>query len=287
MATIDTSGRPAFMYDEDTETWYAISGRVSTSANYVWTGAQQFTNNVRIDGALTATLRINSFLNPAARTAAIAAPGVGLITFLQQDAGGNTINRFEFWNGSAWIPLADQSSVQTLTNKTLSSPVISGTASGTYTDNSVITLGGSISGGTINNSLLQSTILRSPEERTTVSASASTGTINYDCLTQAVLYYTANATANWTLNFRGNSSTTLNSSLETGDSISVIFLAKQGATPYYPTVFQVDGSAVTPLWAGGSAPSAGNANSVDGYSFNIVKTANATFTVFAGSTGFA
>lgn len=105
MATINTTGRPAYMYDADTLTWYAISGRTSTNANYVWSGAHQFTNNVTMDGALTATLKFNSFLNPAARTAAITAPATGLLTFLQQDAVGTTINRFEYWNGSAWIPV--------------------------------------------------------------------------------------------------------------------------------------------------------------------------------------
>lgn len=129
MATIDNSGRPAYMYDEDTDTWYAISGRVSTSANYVWSGTNNFTNNVIIDGALTATLKFNTFLNPAARSAAITAPNVGLLTFVQQDAGGNTINRFEYWSGSAWTPIADPNAatlngVETLTNKTLTSPTV-------------------------------------------------------------------------------------------------------------------------------------------------------------------
>lgn len=123
MATIDNTGRPGYMFDEDTNTWYAISGKVSTSANYIWTGANQFTNNVIVDGGLTATLKFNSFLNPAARTAAITTPGVGLMTFLQQDAGGATINRFEYWNGSAWVVMADLTSVQTLTNKTIETPL--------------------------------------------------------------------------------------------------------------------------------------------------------------------
>ena len=154
MATIDTSGRPAYMYDEDTDTWYAVSGRVSTSANYIWSGAQQYTNNVIVNGALTATLRFNSFLNPAARSAAITAPNVGLISFIQQDAIGNTINRFEYWNGSAWTPIADPNAatingVETLTNKTLTSPVITSASAvgGTITSASVI--GGTIDQATI------------------------------------------------------------------------------------------------------------------------------------------
>jgi hypothetical protein len=154
MATIDTSGRPAYMYDEETDTWYAISGRVSTSANYVWTGAQQYTNNVIFNGALTATLRFNSFLNPAARSAAITAPNVGLLTFIQQDAGGVTVNRFEFWNGSAWTPIADPNAatldgVETLTNKTLTSPDINTPdIDGGTIDNTAIT-GGTVDQATI------------------------------------------------------------------------------------------------------------------------------------------
>lgn len=125
MASIDVTGRPAYMYDEETDTWYAIAGRIATSANYIWTGAQQYDNNVIFNGNITATLRINCFLNPAARTAAIPTPAVGLLTFIQQDAGATTVNRFEFWNGTAWTPIADPNAatlagVETLTNKTMS-----------------------------------------------------------------------------------------------------------------------------------------------------------------------
>jgi hypothetical protein len=147
------------MYDENTDTWYAISGRVSTSANYVWTGAQNFTNNVIINGELRATLRFNTFLNPAARLSAIPSPSVGLLTFIQQDAGGNTINRFEYWSGSAWTPIADPNAatlngVETLTNKTLTSPTINGGNITSASVSSASVVGGRISsasviGGTI------------------------------------------------------------------------------------------------------------------------------------------
>ncbi len=124
--------------------------------------------------------------------------------------------------------------------------------------------------------------LKSPEEFTTISATAATGTVNFDLLTQGILYYTTNASANFTLNFRGNSGTTLNSIMSTGEAISAVFLNTNGGTAYYPTVFQIDGSAVTPKWSGGTAPAAGNASSIDSYSFTIIKTGSAAFTVLAG-----
>ena len=164
--------------------------------------------------------------------------------------------------------LVGKATTDTLTNKTLTSPTIN-TAT--------------IAGGTNTGS-----ILVAPEERTTVSATAATGTINFDAVTQGVLYYTSNASANWTLNVRGSSGATLSSILAVGDAITVVFLATNGATAYYPTVYQIDGSAVTPKWQGGTAPTAGNASSIDAYSLTIIKTAaTPTYTVLASQTKFA
>jgi hypothetical protein len=134
---------------------------------------------------------------------------------------------------------------------------------------------------------LSNKVLIAPDERTTVSATAATGTVNYDALTQGVLYYTTNASANWTLNIRGNSTTTLNSILATGDSLTVAFLVTQGSTAYYNSALQIDGASVTPKYQGGTAYAAGNASSIDAYVYTIVKTASATFTVFASQTKFA
>jgi len=169
--------------------------------------------------------------------------------------------------------LVGLATTDTLTNKTLTSPTINTATIATPT----------ITGGTNTSS-----ILVSPEERTTVSATAATGTINFDAATQSVLYYTTNASANWTLNIRGNSGTTLNSMLATGDAITVVFLNTNGATAYYPTAYQIDGSAVTPKWQGGTAPSNGNASSIDSYSLTIIKTASTpTYTVLGSQTRFA
>jgi len=169
--------------------------------------------------------------------------------------------------------LVGKATTDTLTNKTLTSPTINTATIATPT----------ITGGTNTGS-----ILVAPEERTTVSATAATGTVNFDASTQGVLYYTTNASANFTLNVRGTSSTTLSSILATGDAITVVFLNTNGATPYYPTVYQIDGSAVTPKWQGGTAPTGGNASSIDAYSLTIIKTAaTPTYTVLASQTKFA
>lgn len=130
-------------------------------------------------------------------------------------------------------------------------------------------------------------VLNDAAEVVTISATAATGTIAYDVTTQSVLYYTTNASANFTVNFRGSSGTSLNTLMSTGQSITVTFLVTNGSTAYYNNAVQVDGSAVTPKYQGGTAWSAGNASSIDAYTYTIVKTGNAAFTVFAAQTRFA
>jgi hypothetical protein len=153
--------------------------------------------------------------------------------------------------------LATLAGTETLTSKTLTSPIIT---------NPLIT---------------------EIRETATVSATAATGTIAYDALTQVVLYYTTDASGNFTVNFRGNSGTSLDSVMSTGQSLSATFLVTNGATAYYNSAVQVDGSSVTPKWQGGSAPTSGNASSIDSYTYVIIKTGSATFTVLASQTKFA
>jgi hypothetical protein len=130
-------------------------------------------------------------------------------------------------------------------------------------------------------------VLNDVAEVATVSATAATGTINYDITTQSVLYYTSNASANWTVNFRGSSGTSLNTLMSTGQSMTAAFLVTQGATAYYNNVVRIDGTTVTPKYQGGAAYTAGNANSIDIYTYTIIKTGNATFTVLVSLTQFA
>ena len=121
----------------------------------------------------------------------------------------------------------------------------------------------------------------------TIAATAATGTVNYDLATQSVMYYSTNASGNWTLNFRASSGNSLDSMLATGEVVSATFLVTQGSTAYYNSAVTIDGSSVTPKWQGGSAPTSGNASSIDCYTYVIQKTASATVVVLASLTKFA
>ena len=123
-------------------------------------------------------------------------------------------------------------------------------------------------------------------ENWVISAAAATGTLNVDVKTAAIAYYTLDATANWTINLRGDGSTTLSSLLAVGDSLTVVFAAKQGTSAYLATTIQIDGSVVTPKWLT-AAPTSGTSDAVDVYTFVVVKTASSpTYTVFGSKASF-
>lgn len=246
MATINTTDpKPGFVYDLDTDTWYPLLG-IATQSLDTLTGVAITTPTTGQILAYNGTDWVNQ-----TETGDISAVTSGT---------GITVT-----NGTGPIPTiaidtattVDLTTAQTLTNKTLTAPI------------------------------LNQPVMVSPEERINIVASAATGTVALDALTAGTMLYTSNATGNWTLNVRGSSSTSLNSILTTGDSITVVFLNTNGGTAYYSTAFQIDGSSVTPKWQGGTAPSAGNASSIDSYVYNIIKTASATFTVLASQTKFA
>lgn len=123
-------------------------------------------------------------------------------------------------------------------------------------------------------------------EKVTVNTGGATGTINYDIATQSVLLYTGNATANFTLNFRHNSSNTLNSVLSTNNSVTIAFLNTNGNTAYYPNVTQIDGTNVNVYWQNYLVPAGGFPNSIDAYTYCIIKTAANTYTVLGSQVQF-
>jgi hypothetical protein len=175
-----------------------------------------------------------------------------------------------FYNGSTWVTISNAGGDLTAINAGPGITVTNG------------------SGPIPTVSLSSNPTLTSPKETVDISLTGATGTVNIDISTASVEFINAQASANWTTNVRGNGATTLNSLMAVGEQISAVLLNTNGATPYYPTSFTIDGSVVTPKWLGGSAPSSGNANSVDAYVYTIIKTAaTPSYTVLASQNRFA
>ena len=139
---------------------------------------------------------------------------------------------------------------------------------------------------TVGNLTMTNTTMTEIQETANVTATAANGIINLDVLSNVVMHLTANAAANWTINFRGNATTTFNAVMANNVSLSASLFANQGSTAYYNNNVTIDGTAVTPKYQGGTAWTAGNANSVDCYSYVIIKTGTNTYNVFASQTQF-
>ena len=106
MAGINSTPRPAYVFDAETNQWYEIAGKVNTAAAYTWTAAQTFSAAVTLDAA-TISKNFNIFLNPSARDTAIPSPVYGTMAFLKQNAGGDTINDLQIYTGSTWMSVVD------------------------------------------------------------------------------------------------------------------------------------------------------------------------------------
>ena len=142
------------------------------------------------------------------------------------------------------------------------------------------------SGMTVNSAILAAKKINSLEVKYEpgLLASAATGSIDIDVNGAQVIYHSS-ASANFSFNFRGDSSTTLANTLEVGHTATVSIVINNGSTAYYCTSVKIDGSTKTVKWAGGSAPTAGNASTHDIYTFNIIKTASTPTYLILGSLG--
>jgi hypothetical protein len=201
------------------------------------------------------------------------------IPLSELDANFNTVATL----GNASIGLGNTTTTVgnlTLTNVTLSS----GTSNMTL-GNTAVTIGSATT--SVGNLALTNVTITTIQETSNVTATAANATINMELLNNSILYLTSNATGNFTVNFRGTSTTSLNNVMSNNTSLACTVLATQGNTAYYNSVVQVDGNTVTPKWQGGTAPTSGNASSIDSYTYVIIKTGSAAFTVLAAQTKFA
>lgn len=288
MPTFNTTDpKPGYVYNSSDDTWYPLLGLASQTLDAL-------TDVVITTPSTGQILAYNG-------TEWINQTETGDVTAVTSGTG------ISVTNSTGPVPsVAVDTAVVATTNNTLtfSGKTIalgSNTVSGTIadfntalTDGDFATLAGTetLSGKTlttpvVNTGTLNSPIFVGPEERTNIVASAATGTINIETLTAGTWYYTSNATGNHTLNLRGSATTSMNTLLATGDSQTIVWLNTNGVTPYYVSAVQVDSVAQTVKWQNGTAPSAGNASSIDAYVFTVIKTAASTYTVFGTQTKFA
>jgi hypothetical protein len=280
MPTFNTdTPKPGYVYDSTDDTWYPLAGIAVQSLD----GLTDVVISTATSGQ-TLVYNGTNWVNTA-ETGDVSAVSAGT---------GITVT-----NGTGPIPsvavdttlVATTSNTMTLSNKTFVAPTIQ---NGAYT-------GGIFVGGTFTSApaidrptITGTTNIAQILESAAVTSYSATGTVIYNVLDQgAVAYYTSSASSNWTLNLRGSSTTSLVNLMSTGQSLTIAMLVTNGATAFYQTAMQIDGTAVTSVtkWQGGTAPSSGNASSVDIYSITAVKVANTStvasaFTVFAAQTQF-
>ena len=249
--------------NEDTSGNVSLGGNLTVTGDFTVNGTTTTINSTTMDvDDLNITVASGAADAAAANGAGITVDGASA-TFTYANTGDKwTMNK----------PLDVTGAITSSAALTGTSASISGTVTAT--------------GATVNGTL----DIEEVKEKVTVSSTdivSGSNVVAVDLLDGAIDYYTANASGNWTLNFRGDGSNTLDSIMSVGQSMTYALLVTNGGTPRYGSAYQIDGSSVTPKWQGGSAPTAGNANSIDTYSFTIIKTASATFTVLASVTQFA
>jgi hypothetical protein len=131
------------------------------------------------------------------------------------------------------------------------------------------------------------TTIQQAKEKVVQDATAATGTVDYDLLTSAIVLQTSDALADFTLNVRGNATTTLNSVMSTDQSMTLSFINQNGATAYVMSDITIDGSATTVKWIAPGNAGVGTVSGNDFYTLNIIKTAASTFKVYASRVGYS
>jgi hypothetical protein len=102
MATTSSNGKVAYIYDQQTDTWYPIAGTTNTAATFNWSGAHTFGSTVSLNDVVVSKAGVNNFATATIRDAVIPLPINGLVAFVQQDASGNQINQIQYYYNGLW-----------------------------------------------------------------------------------------------------------------------------------------------------------------------------------------
>ena len=243
-----------------------VGGNTSVGGTFKITGAVTAASTLNIGGAVS---------------------GKGTLTVSDTVSAAGAMNVGGNFSGKGTLTVTDAVSVASTLN-------VGGNFSGKGTFNVAgsATLSGNVTMGdaTADIAIVNSQVefKNNLRERTSVSTTSATGTINFDILSHNVELRTNTAAANFELNLRGDASTLFHDVVATGETTSVAFESSMGSTAYYLTAIKVDGVTASPVhWQGGTtAPSQGNADGIDSYLINITKTGSAVYTCLASQTQY-
>ena len=201
-------------------------------------------------------------------------------------SGATAVGQLEYADVDTGITVQEEgsalSTAATVLNFVGSNVTASGTgATKTITINTGDATKMPLAGGTFTGSVNFSSGLNLSKllvEEVNITAGKLSDNTDIDLENGMVHLFTTAETTTSTPNIRFSSSTTLDSSMNVGEAISVTIITTAAAAAYSAQL-TIDGAAVTENWVGGSAPSDGGSSGVDIYAYTIIKTASATFTV--------
>lgn len=115
MSTVSSTSKVAYMYDQASDTWYAVAGTANTNVAYTWNAAHTFGSIVTVNDVIRAKGGVNRFQNPMARDMVILSPVKGTVCFVEQTNSGTDINQVQIYNGTSWVGMLDTATLSTKT----------------------------------------------------------------------------------------------------------------------------------------------------------------------------
>jgi hypothetical protein len=283
----DATGARAIKTDGATLTYNASTGTLAASS-FSGSGASLTSVNAATSTVAIATTDTGCF--PLFATAASGSLALKSSSNLTYDSSTGVLTAQAFaGDGSALTALSISSiPIYSEVGDTICFPLFAADTTGNQTIryNNSLTFNSSegiLSASTFAGSADLSGLLK---EDVNVTAGKLSDNQDIDLSTGMVHLFTTAETTTSTPNIRYDASNTLNSKMNTGESVAVSVIVTAAAAGYGTTI-TVDGAAEGINWLGGSAPSTGGASGYDNYTYNIIKTADATFTVLANLVNFA